>query len=162
MLDIATLIYLIFSIISGILSFPDSFIRNPTPLSSNYSEVQIVESNQSLIVTEFKTNFPFLIDDSDNLTATIKFVTFLEGNYTGEIKKSITDKLHLSKNETNGTQMNRGNEPVLESSSMHPIRHGWGKMSWANGTLYGSNWQFIYGEGDNYIGQWYNNEQYGM
>ena len=42
-----------------------------------------------------------------------------------------------------------------------PTRHGWGKMSWANGTLYGSDSQFIYGEGDRYIGHWSNDKQDG-
>ena len=41
------------------------------------------------------------------------------------------------------------------------IRHGWGKMSWKNGTLYGNDLQFIFSDQDEYIGQWLNNIQHG-
>ena len=34
------------------------------------------------------------------------------------------------------------------------IKHGWGEMRWANGTLYGPNNIFYYSEGDRYYGQW--------
>ena len=42
------------------------------------------------------------------------------------------------------------------------VRHGWGEMLWSNGTLYGSQLQFYYSEGDRYLGEWVDGVQEGV
>ncbi|XP_023331834.1 phosphatidylinositol 4-phosphate 5-kinase 5 [Eurytemora carolleeae] len=41
-------------------------------------------------------------------------------------------------------------------------RDGWGEMRWNNGTLYGTENEFYYTEGDKYLGQWKQNLQQGL
>ena len=42
------------------------------------------------------------------------------------------------------------------------VRHGWGEMKWANGTLYGPGLIFYYTEGDRYLGEWVEGRQNGI
>lgn len=42
------------------------------------------------------------------------------------------------------------------------VRHGWGEMSWANGTLYGPGLVFYYSVGDRYLGEWVEGQQDGI
>ena len=134
----------------------------------NLSAFDLQSSNisQSNVVKQFLLALPFLSNDLENLTDTVNFIKFAQGNYTGQIKNidtkqikwhsdGVEKKIDLREvkynNETNDTEKIRA----------HILRHGWGKMCWNNGTLYGINLQFIYSEGDEYIGEWVDDTQNG-
>ena len=119
--------------------------------------------NQNKIIEEFHTNFPFLDLDKQLQNSSIKFITSVQGNYSGEVKAGVL-RYEDPLNKTDGTSSYDylGNFTTLhDSSSTQIMRHGWGKMTWKNGTLYGSELQFVYSDQDEYIGQWFNNSQNG-
>ena len=119
--------------------------------------------NRSIIIDEFYSNFPFLETDKQLLNSSINFIHSDYGNYSGEVKTKILENAQSSgqkrDNQSYKYFLNFENDTSL--SDVQFIRHGWGKMSWKNGTLYGSDLQFIYSDQDEYIGQWLNNIQHG-
>ena len=119
--------------------------------------------NQKKIIEEFHTNFPFLDLDKQLQNSSIKFISSVQGNYSGEVKADVL-RYEDPPNKTDGNSSYDylGNFTILDDShSKQIMRHGWGKMTWKNGTLYGSELQFVYSDQDEYIGQWINNNQYG-
>ena len=119
--------------------------------------------NRSVIINEFYSNFPFLETNRQLLNSSINFIHSAYGNYSGEVKTTV-----LENEKSDGASKNKRSYRYLVNfenntslTDVQLIRHGWGKMSWKNGTLYGSDLQFIYGEQDEYIGQWLDNIQHG-
>ena len=119
--------------------------------------------NSGAIIDEFYSNFPFLETDRQLSNSSINFIHSVVGNYSGEVKTKI-----LENEKSDGTRKDNRSYKYLVNfenntglSDVQLIRHGWGKMSWKNGTLYGSNLQFVYSDHDEYIGQWLDNIQHG-
>ena len=119
--------------------------------------------NRSIIIDEFYSNFPFLETDKQLLNSSINFIHSDYGNYSGEVKTKILENAQSSgkgrDNQSYKYFLNFENNTSLNDVQF--IRHGWGKMSWKNGTLYGANLQFVYSDHDEYIGQWLDNIQHG-
>ena len=118
---------------------------------------------ENKIIEEFHYNFPFLESDILLSNSSIKFISTMNGNYTGQVKlgglkrKSRTHSIVDDKFSHHFGEIN----DIKTSDEMQFVRHGWGKMSWKNGTLYGNNLQFIYSDKDEYIGQWSDDSQNG-
>ena len=116
------------------------------------------------VLNEFTINFPFLERDLGTLNKTLRSIDLIEGIYVGQLKPFLQGSVSGGKIENQlGFDQNNENtivEKVVKLANK-PIRHGWGKMSWENGTLYGRDLQFIYLEGDEYLGHWSNDLQSG-
>ena len=116
------------------------------------------------VLNKFTTNFPFLESSLGTLNKTLRLIDLPEGMYVGQLKPFLQGSVARSKIEKqlsfdqNNENRTFGNVAKLANK---PVRHGWGKMSWQNGTLYGRDLQFIYLEGDEYLGHWSNDLQSG-
>ena len=116
------------------------------------------------VLNKFTTNFPFLESSLWTLNKTLRLIDLPEGMYVGQLKPFLQGSVARSKIEKqlsfdqNNENRTFGNVAKLANK---PVRHGWGKMSWQNGTLYGRDLQFIYLEGDEYLGHWSNDLQSG-
>ena len=120
-------------------------------------------SNTIAVIEEFYSNFPFLELDKQLSNATIKFINTVHGNYSGEVKSVILqhEESPLEWKDNKSYDYSKDFIDKNTKNNVRDIRHGWGKMTWNNGTLYGSNLQFIYSSQDEYIGQWADNDQHG-
>ena len=116
------------------------------------------------VLNEFTINFPFLESSLGTLNKTLRSIDLPEGMYVGQLKPFLQGSVARSKIEKqlsfdqNNENRTFGNVAKLANK---PVRHGWGKMSWQNGTLYGRDLQFIYLEGGEYPGHWSNDLQNG-
>ena len=116
------------------------------------------------VLNEFTINFPFLESDLGTLNKTLRSIDLIEGIYVGQLKLFLRGSVSGGKIENQlGFDQNNENTIVekIVKLANKPVRHGWGKMSWENGTLYGRDLQFIYLEGDEYLGHWSNDLQSG-
>lgn len=116
------------------------------------------------VLNEFTINFPFLESNLGTLSKTLRSINLLEGMYVGQLKPFLQGNVAGGKIE-NQLSFNQNNENTMVEKVIKlenkPVRHGWGKMSWQNGTLYGRDLQFVYLEGDEYLGHWSNDLQNG-
>ena len=129
------------------------------------SDTRLSVFDRRKIIKEFHANFPFLDETQEIEDSTINFIRFPEGNYTGQIKEVKFKKDDNRKyEEINTAPRTEMKQMLLENDKLGAfLREGWGKMSWANGTLYGDEGkgQFVYAQGDEYIGQWFDDTQNG-
>ena len=116
------------------------------------------------VLTEFTINFPFLERSLGTLNETLRSIDLPEGMYVGQLKPFLQGSVGGGKIENQLSFDQNDENTVVENVAKlanKPVRHGWGKMSWQNGTLYGRDLQFIYLEGDEYLGHWSNDLQNG-
>ena len=125
---------------------------------------------QQQIIDEFYLNFPFLSKNDNMLNSTIQFSILPQGNYSGQIKTMPpiarrSDDINPSVTHDGKHKGNMLENGKLKTVSGNFVRHGWGKMTWKGGTLYGDEiygrGPFIYGEGDEYVGHWREDKQNG-
>ena len=116
------------------------------------------------VLNEFTINFPFLESSLWTLNKTLRSIDLPEGIYVGQLKPFLQGSVVVGKIENQLSFDQNDENTVVENVAKlatKPVRHGWGKMSWQNGTLYGRDLQFIYLEGDEYLGHWSNDLQSG-
>ena len=116
------------------------------------------------VLNEFTVNLPFLEGSLGTLKKTLRAIDFPEGIYVGQLKPFLQGSVVVGKIENQLSFDQNDENTVVENVAKlanKPLRHGWGKMSWQNGTLYGRDLQFIYLEGDEYLGHWSNDLQNG-
>ena len=116
------------------------------------------------VLNEFTINFPFLESSLGTLNETLRSIDLPEGMYVGQLKPFLQGSVAGGKTENQFSFDQNDENTVVENVAKlddKPVRHGWGKMSWQNGTLYGRDLQFIYLEGDEYLGHWSNDLQNG-
>ena len=116
------------------------------------------------VLNEFIISFPFLESNMRTLNKTLRSLNLPEGVYVGQLKPFLQGSVDDDKTDNLLSFDQNDDNTVVENGAKlanKPVRHGWGKMSWQNGTLYGTDLQFIYLEGDEYLGHWSNDLQNG-
>ena len=147
-------------------------LRRPSKENRTHANQNFVLNNNKChlrddidcVLKEFTINFPFLRGNLGTLNKTLRSIDLPEGIYVGQLKPFLQGSVSGGKIENqSGFDQNNENKIVEKVVKLanKPVRHGWGKMSWENGTLYGRDLQFIYLEGDEYLGHWSNDLQNG-